>query len=79
MQTFQRNDIDKAIHDAVQQLNCDMEHMKARIASLERLTGNLKSPEDSKTFLGELSPSTTAFFVVWPFIAFVILKMCNKP
>ena len=79
MQTFQRNDIDKAIHDAVQQLNCDMEHMKTRISSLERLTGNLKSSEDSKTFLGELSPSTTAFFVVWPFIAFAILKMCNKP
>ena len=77
-----QKDIDKAIHDAVKQLNCDMEHMKARLASVEHLVSAIKSSSDSntsKSFLGELSPSTTAFVVIWPFIAFVMMKICNKP
>ena len=78
---MQKN-IDTAIHDAVKQLNCDMEHMKARLASVEHLVSAIKSSSDSntsKSFLSELSPSTTAFVVIWPFIAFVMMKMCNKP
>ena len=80
---MQKN-IDKAIHDAVKQLNCDMEHMKARLASVEHLVSAIKTSSSSdsntsKSFLSELSPSTTAFVVIWPFIAFVMMKMCNKP
>ena len=69
--------VDDAIKVAVHQLNNDMGHLKARVSTLERLVTD-PSRDSKPGFLGDLSSSTTAFVIVWPFAAFAILKFCTK-
>lgn len=71
------NEIDEALKAAVQQLNCDMDHMKARMATLEKLA-SAHQTKGSSTILGELSGPTTAFVIAWPFVAFAIIRLCSN-
>ena len=46
-QTFQRVEVDKALNDAVTQLNCDVDHMKARLTTLENLVTSMRPTNDN--------------------------------
>ena len=59
---------------AVSRLNNDMDHIKARVETLEKVVIHSKS----SGFLSELSSSTTAFVIVWPIAAFAIMKFRTK-
>ena len=79
---FQESSIvNQALKDAVEQLNCDMDNVKARLSTIESELQNkreLSAQRHPATMLGELSGPTTAFVIVWPFVAFALLKVCNK-
>ena len=71
--------VDKALNNAVHQLNCDMDHVKARLSTLETLVKSHQSQSaKDRTMLSELSGPTTAFVITWPFVAFALMKLCNK-
>ncbi len=74
--TMSEDKVGQALKSAVLQLNCDMDHMKARVSSLEALVA-AQNAEARTSFLSELSGPTTAFVIVWPFVAFALLKMCK--
>jgi len=74
-------EVNKALRTAIQELNCDMDNVKTRLSTLETQLQNERDSLPQKyppTILGELSGPTTAFVIVWPFLAFALLKVCNK-
>ena len=56
-----------------------MDNVKTRLSTLETQLRNEPKPKNTPpTILGELSGPTTAFVIVWPFLAFALLKVCSK-
>ena len=72
--------VDKALQEAVKQLNCDMNQLKSRVQALEATQPPIRSAaaSEDKTFLSELSGSSTAFLIAWPFVAFAIMRLCTS-
>ena len=75
-------EVKQALHSAIQQLNCDMDQVKNRLSivesQLQKEGDGLNRKPPTTAVLGELSGPTTAFVIVWPFVAFALLKMANK-
>jgi len=72
--------VEQALHSAIQQLNCDMDQVKNRLSKIESQLQNegFNQKPPTTAVLGELSGPTTAFVIIWPFVAFTLLKMYNK-
>ena len=62
-----QDSVQASLHNAVQALNQDVKVLRNKINDLEkRIPSNWKN---GNGFMSGLSPSTTAFILVWPFVA----------
>lgn len=67
-----------AIKQTVHQMKCDMENVTKRLSTLEKLIANGGSKRRNYWPCAELSTSTTAFIITWPFIAYALLKASRR-